>query len=83
MAEKEKGSFLVKGHRINASISLSHKKGKGTGGLRSWLVIEATGNADLLEVGKHVIMRCAKLPAQELHILVPVLSYPSTILRRE
>lgn len=83
MAEKEKDSFLVEGRRVNAAISLARKKGKGTGGLRSWLVIEATGNAELLEVGKHVIMRRAGLPARDLRILDPLLSYPSTILGRE
>lgn len=83
MAGEEKELLLVEGRRISAAISLSRKKGKGTGGLRSWLVIDATGNAELLEVGKHVIMRRAGLPARDLRILDPVLSYPSTILGRE
>lgn len=36
-----------------------------------------------LEVGKHVIMRRAHLPARDLRLLDPVLSYPSIILGRE
>ncbi len=36
-----------------------------------------------MEAGKHAIMRRACLPARDLRILDPVLSYPSTILGRE
>jgi len=37
----------------------------------------------VVEAGKHAIMRRACLPARDLRILDPVLSYPSTILGRE
>jgi len=36
-----------------------------------------------LEVPKHVIMWRARLPARDLRLLDPVLSYPSSILGRE
>lgn len=37
----------------------------------------------VVEAGKHAIMRRACLPARDLRILDPQLSYPSTILGRE
>lgn len=37
----------------------------------------------MVEVGKHVIMRRTGLPARDLRILDPLLSYPSTVLGRE
>jgi hypothetical protein len=56
------------------------KKGPG---VRAWLMIEPSGRAQLVEAGKHAIMRRACLPARDLRILDPLLSYPSTILGRE
>lgn len=41
------------------------------------------GQAQVLEAGKHVIMRRTGLPGRDLRILDPMLSYPSTILGRE
>ncbi|KAJ6852890.1 magnesium transporter MRS2-F-like [Iris pallida] len=55
---------------------------KGTAS-RAWLVISASGNSSLEEVGKHSIMRRTGLPARDLRVLDPLLSYPSTILGRE
>ncbi|KAJ4950349.1 hypothetical protein NE237_027181 [Protea cynaroides] len=55
---------------------------KGTG-IRPWLVVSASGNSHLEAVGKHLIMRRTGLPARDLRILDPGLSYPSTILSRE
>jgi hypothetical protein len=46
-------------------------------------MIEPSGRAQLVEAGKHAIMRRACLPARDLRILDPLLSYPSTILGRE
>jgi magnesium transporter len=37
----------------------------------------------VVEVGKHAIMRPTGLPARDLRILDPLLSYPSTVLGRE
>lgn len=37
----------------------------------------------MVEAGKHAIMRRTGLPARDLRILDPLLSYPSTVLGRE
>lgn len=55
---------------------------KGTG-IRAWLMLESTGTTDVVEAGKHAIMRRTGLPARDLRILDPLLSYPSTVLGRE
>lgn len=55
---------------------------KGTG-VRPWLLLDSTGGAQVVEAGKHAIMRRTGLPARDLRILDPMLSYPSTILGRE
>ncbi|XP_068656207.1 magnesium transporter MRS2-3-like [Aristolochia californica] len=62
-----------------AAVGL-RKKG---GGVRLWLVLDATGQAQVVEAGKHAIMRRTGLPARDLRILDPLLSYPSTVLGRE
>ncbi|KAF9621151.1 hypothetical protein IFM89_016645 [Coptis chinensis] len=56
---------------------------KGAGGVRTWLLLDSTGQAQVVEVGKHSIMRRTGLPARDLRILDPILSYPSTVLGRE
>ncbi|KAL9686435.1 hypothetical protein QQ045_023894 [Rhodiola kirilowii] len=56
------------------------KKGTGT---RSWLFLDTSGQAQVVEAGKHAIMRRTGLPARDLRILDPKLSYPSTVLGRE
>lgn len=55
---------------------------KGTS-VRPWLVVDVTGDAQVVEAGKHAIMRRTGLPARDLRILDPLLSYPSTVLGRE
>ncbi|PON66326.1 Magnesium transporter [Trema orientale] len=55
---------------------------KGTG-VRPWLLVDSTGSAQVVEAGKHAIMRRTGLPARDLRILDPLLSYPSTVLGRE
>ncbi|CAM6089765.1 unnamed protein product [Calypogeia fissa] len=68
--------------REKEKTSLLGLRKKGLG-VRAWLVIDPSGRAQLVEAGKHVIMRRAQLPARDLRILDPLLSYPSTILGRE
>ncbi|XP_030943128.1 magnesium transporter MRS2-3-like isoform X1 [Quercus lobata] len=62
-------------------ISAPHRK-KATG-VRAWMVVDSTGQAEVIEAGKHAIMRRTGLPARDLRILDPLLSYPSTVLGRE
>ncbi|PWA66406.1 magnesium transporter 4 [Artemisia annua] len=52
-------------------------------GVRPWLLLDSTGQAQIIEAGKHAIMRRTGLPARDLRILDPILSYPSTVLGRE
>ncbi|XP_054778852.1 magnesium transporter MRS2-3 isoform X2 [Prosopis cineraria] len=63
------------------AAGVNHRK-KGTG-VRAWLLIDPTGQTQVVEAGKHAIMRQTGLPARDLRILDPLLSYPSTILGRE
>ncbi|XP_068653734.1 magnesium transporter MRS2-3-like [Aristolochia californica] len=63
-----------------AAAGVLRKKG---GGVRFWLVLDVTGQAQVVEAGKHAIMRRTGLPARDLRILDPLLSYPSTVLGRE
>ncbi|CAK9315707.1 unnamed protein product [Citrullus colocynthis] len=66
---------------MNVPLGAGIRK-KGTG-VRPWLLLDSTGGAQVVEAGKHVIMRRTGLPARDLRILDPLLSYPSTILGRE
>lgn len=59
----------------------SGPKKKGT--VRAWLVLNTTGQAQVLEAGKSDIMSRTGLPGRDLRSLDPVLSYPSSILGRE
>ncbi|KAK7358766.1 hypothetical protein VNO77_00705 [Canavalia gladiata] len=59
------------------------RKGVGIVGLKKWIVVSETGQAQLEEFGKHSIMRRTGLPARDLRVLDPVLSHPSSILGRE
>nr|XP_043624832.1 magnesium transporter MRS2-3-like isoform X3 [Erigeron canadensis] len=51
--------------------------------VRPWLLLDSTGHAQIIEAGKHIIMRRTGLPLRDLRILDPILSYPSTVLGRE
>ncbi|KAL7611786.1 magnesium transporter MRS2-3 [Lactuca sativa] len=52
-------------------------------GVRHWLLLDSMGQAQVVEAGKHTVMRRTGLPARDLRILDPILSYPSTVLGRE
>ena len=73
-----------------------HATGTGGGGVgrrkagaaaaaasREWMVVPASGPARVEEAGKHAVMARTGLPARDLRVLDPLLSYPSTILGRE
>ncbi|KAK3166277.1 hypothetical protein QOZ80_1AG0043740 [Eleusine coracana subsp. coracana] len=73
-----------------------HAAGTGGGGVgrrkagaaaaaasREWMVVPASGPARVEEAGKHAVMARTGLPARDLRVLDPLLSYPSTILGRE
>ncbi|EPS69517.1 hypothetical protein M569_05248, partial [Genlisea aurea] len=62
------------------SVGVLRKKATG---VRQWLVLDSEGNAEVVEAGKHAIMRRTGLPARDLRILDPLLSYPSTVLGRD
>ncbi|KAK9129716.1 hypothetical protein Sjap_010203 [Stephania japonica] len=66
--------------RAAAAASGLRKKGVW---VRTWLLLDSTGQAQLIEAGKYSIMRRTGLPARDLRILDPLLSYPSTVLGRE
>lgn len=59
------------------------RKKTATMGVRTWLSINSSGEARIVEAGKHLIMRWTGLPARDLRVLDPQLSYPSTVLGRE
>ncbi|KAK9276105.1 hypothetical protein L1049_005636 [Liquidambar formosana] len=52
-------------------------------GVRRWLLLDYTGHARVVEAGKYAIMRRTGLPARDLRVLEPFLSYPSRVMGRE
>ncbi|GLJ49972.1 hypothetical protein SUGI_1062760 [Cryptomeria japonica] len=57
--------------------------GRRKKGVKAWLLLDEHGNAQVVEVGKNVILRRTALNARDLRILDPLLSYPCCILGRE
>ncbi|KAK8969105.1 Magnesium transporter MRS2-3 [Platanthera guangdongensis] len=59
------------------------RKKTATMGVRTWLSVNSSGESRIVEAGKNLIMRRTGLPARDLRVLDPQLSYPSTVLGRE
>ncbi|KAJ7967597.1 Magnesium transporter [Quillaja saponaria] len=74
---------LIRPVSVGLGIPIAGGLRKKGAGIRVWLVLDATGQAQVVEAGKHAIMRRTGLPARDLRILDPLLSYPSTVLGRE
>ncbi|CAJ1924771.1 unnamed protein product [Sphenostylis stenocarpa] len=70
----------MRGGEERQTVTGIRKKGSG---VRQWLVLDGRGETEVVEAGKHAIMRRTGLPARDLRILDPLLSYPSTLLGRE
>ncbi|MQL80408.1 hypothetical protein Taro_012868 [Colocasia esculenta] len=68
--------------RRHAASPLPRQQRKGAAAM-AWLVIPEFGPPRNEELGKHSVMRRAGIPARDLRILDPALSYPSTLLGRE
>ncbi|XVF86326.1 hypothetical protein PTKIN_Ptkin18bG0030400 [Pterospermum kingtungense] len=52
-------------------------------GIRSWILIDASGNSQVIEIDKLSIIGCYGISARDLRILDPIFVYPTTILGRE
>ncbi|KAL6007639.1 Magnesium transporter MRS2-F [Asimina triloba] len=61
----------------------THPSRRKCASTRIWLVVCSSGKSYVEEVGKHSIMSRTGLPARDLRVLDPMLSYTSTILGRE
>ncbi|XP_071930977.1 magnesium transporter MRS2-3 [Coffea arabica] len=59
-----------------------HLRKKATG-VRTWLQLDSTGESNIVEAGKHGVMRRTGLSGLDLRILDPFLSYPATLIGRE
>ncbi|KAJ0988479.1 hypothetical protein J5N97_006835 [Dioscorea zingiberensis] len=82
MLRSPKAAMTALEDDVHHRVAVPGTRRKGTAS-RAWLVVAATGGSYLEEVGKHSIMRRTGLPARDLRVLDPLLSYPSTILGRE
>nr|XP_010936261.1 magnesium transporter MRS2-I isoform X5 [Elaeis guineensis] len=58
-------------------------KKKAAASTRSWIMLDSTGKAEILDVDKYAIMHRVQIDARDLRIIDPLLSYPSAILVRE
>ncbi|GJP36357.1 hypothetical protein CLOM_g20872 [Closterium sp. NIES-68] len=76
-AEREEGRER---ERDRGLLGVRRNKGAGA---RSWLRIDQSGQTQVIEADKYAIMRRCSIPARDLRILDPLLSYPSTLLGRE
>lgn len=67
--------------QMNLSLGVGLKKKPA--GSRSWILLDSSGQATVLDLDKYAIMHRVQIHARDLRILDPLLSYPSTILGRE
>ncbi|KAL0410164.1 UNVERIFIED_CONTAM: Magnesium transporter MRS2-3 [Sesamum latifolium] len=77
------GEANVRPAAFSGGVNISGGHRKKAAGVKPWLVLDSTGQAQVVEAEKHAIMRRTGLPARDLRILDPLLSYPSTVLGRE
>ncbi|KAM3334018.1 hypothetical protein ACQJBY_028848 [Aegilops geniculata] len=68
--------------QIAPSPPVSRRKAAATAS-QEWLVVPAAGERRADEFERHRIMEMTGLPARDLRMLDPLLSYPSTILGRD
>lgn len=68
--------------QIAPSPPVQRRKGAAAAS-KEWLVVPAAGEQRAGEFGRHQIMEMTGLPARDLRVLDPLLSYPSTILGRD
>lgn len=78
-----KGDLELNPPQTPAAHLASHRLRKKGIGIKTWLVVNSTGQAQLVDAGKHLIKRRTGLSARDLRILDPSLSYPSTVIGRE
>ncbi|KAK3028225.1 hypothetical protein RJ639_037559 [Escallonia herrerae] len=67
---------------IAAMVAASKPK-KKAGGARLWMRFDRSGQSELIECDKSMIIKRASIPARDLRILGPVFSHSSSILARE
>lgn len=63
------------------SVGTTHRR--KVAGMREWLIIDGGGQTAVVEAGKYATMRRTGLPARDLRVLDPMLSYPWTIMGRD
>ncbi|KAM5552948.1 hypothetical protein ABKV19_025273 [Rosa sericea] len=68
------------GEAVAAAAEMVAVKNKSS---RSWVLLDATGQATVLDVDKYAIMHRVHIHARDLRIVDPLLSYPSAILGRD
>ncbi|KAL3515678.1 hypothetical protein ACH5RR_022580 [Cinchona calisaya] len=59
------------------------KKAGGPAPARLWMRFDRTGQSELIECDKNVIIKRVSIPARDLRILGPIFSHSSSILARE
>ncbi|KAK8919197.1 Magnesium transporter MRS2-I [Platanthera zijinensis] len=71
---------MVRDGVVSAPTDPAKKKAQVS---RSWILLDSSGEGTILDVDKYAIMHRVQIPARDLRIIDPLLSYPSTILGRE